>query len=319
MKAGVGGGIVYLLVIVMTLLMRISGSVGVYDALGVDPDIFFTLVVQLCIFGLLPVLGWAILVGRCEKDDFLALPRTFGVVKCSKRNLIRTLVITIPVLLLTGVMSSAWNAVLAFIGFERTPSSASEQTVTALVSDILLSAVLPGIFEELTHRGELFAAYRDRGWKVIVVSALLFSLMHQNIPQTGHTFVIGLCLACLTYYTGSVLPAMFVHFFNNFISIASGYAGVVPVFGVIGTVSSWLNGTVLGVVVLSALALASVAVIVVVFARMRADAVREGRLPVRQFEPASAGALPLHKDIVLWAVVAIGVAATAFSFVWGMV
>lgn len=40
MTARAGGGLVYFLVILMTLLMRISGSAGVYDALGVDPDVF---------------------------------------------------------------------------------------------------------------------------------------------------------------------------------------------------------------------------------------------------------------------------------------
>lgn len=318
MTARAGGGIVYFLVIMMTLLMRISGSVGVYDALGVDADVFFTLIVQLCCFGLLPVLGWLIIVDGRRKDGLRVLPRTFSIIKCGKRDFLRTLVIAVPVLFVTGFVSYVWNGALSLIGFERSSSAGTEQTAAALVSDILLTAVLPAVFEELTHRGEVFAAYRDSGWKVIPVSALLFALMHQNIPQTGYTFVIGLCLGAMTYYSGSLLPAVFVHFFNNFISVISGYSGLVPVFGVINTVSGWLYGTVFGVIVACVIAAASVVFIAFMLGRMRKDAVRGGRLTEAKFAPAAEGALPLSKDIVLWFIIAVGVVATLFSFVWGM-
>ena len=72
-------------------------------------------------------------------------------------------------------------------------------------------AILPGIFEEFVHRGMLSTTFRDSGGKFIFVSALLFALMHQNILQFAHTFVLGLILACIVYCTGSVFPAMFVH------------------------------------------------------------------------------------------------------------
>lgn len=42
MKSRVGGSLIYFLIVVMLLVMRISGSVGIYDALGVDSDAFFT-------------------------------------------------------------------------------------------------------------------------------------------------------------------------------------------------------------------------------------------------------------------------------------
>lgn len=318
MTARAGGGLVYFLVILMTLLMRISGSAGVYDAIGVDPDVFFTLIVQLCCFGLLPVLGWLIIVGGRGKDELRALPRTFNVVKCGKRDFLRTLAITVPVLFVTGFVSYVWNGALSLMGYERSSSAGAEQTAAVLVSDIFLTAVLPALFEELTHRGEVFATYRDSGWKVIPVSALLFSLMHQNIPQTGHTFAMGICLGVMTYYSGSLLPAVFVHFFNNFISVVSGYSGLVPVFGVIDTVSGWLYGTVFGVVIACLIAAASVAFIAFMLGRMRKDAVRCGRLSEAKFAPAAEGALPLSKDIMLWFIIAVGVVATLFSFVWGI-
>lgn len=317
MKPRVGGGIVYFLVVLMTLLLRISQRVGVDDALGVDMSLLFTLVVQLCCFGLLPVLGWWIIVGRCQKDEIRALPRVFYISKCHMRDFARTLLITVPLLLLVGVAAGAWQNFLYLTGFETGGSSASEQTAAALIAEIALSAVLPGIFEELTHRGLLVTAFRDGGGKVVFVSALLFALMHQNVMQFAHTFVLGAVLACIVYCTGSVLPAMFVHFFNNFISIVQSYDELVPAFGIIGTVRSWLYGSVAGVAVLILLAALSVVAVAFVLRAMRFDAVREGRLPDAPFFRSEAGAIALSRDILLIGTVAVGAAATLFSLVWG--
>ena len=179
------------------------------------------------------------------------------------------------------------------------------------------TAVLPAVFEELVHRGELIATYRDSGGKAVLVSALLFALMHQNILQLAHTLLLGAVLAAVVWCSGSVLPAMLVHFFNNFVSVISGYDGLVPVFGVIGDATSWLYGTVPGMAVLCVLAVASALLIAVVLRRMRYDAVREGRLPAAPFFSAAEGALPLHRDVLLWTVTGIGVATMLFSLSWG--
>ena len=67
----------------------------------------------------------------------------------------------------------------------------------------------------------------------------------------------------------------------------------------------------------SILAAVSVAVIFLLLRAMRFDAVREGRLPSAPFFRSAAGAIPLSRDILLLGTVAVGVAATLFSLVWG--
>ena len=316
MKSRVGGSLIYFLIVVMLLVMRISGSVGIYDALGVDSDAFFTSIVQLCCFGLLSVLGWWIIVGRCKKDQIGVLAATFYLKKCSIKHFGFTLLITVPLLLVTGAVSYVWNGVLSATGFQHPSSTPVEQTVANLFVQIVLTAVLPGIFEELTHRGLVLGTLRENGWRAVPMSALLFALMHQYIPQTGYTFVLGLALAALTFYTGSIFPAMLVHFFNNFVSVISDFDGLVPAFGVIDAASGWLYGTLLGNIVVMLAAAASVALAAVVLNRIRSDGVEKGLFPKNSLTPAAEGALPLHRDFALWGVIAIGVAATVFSFVW---
>lgn len=319
MKPRFGGEFVYFLVVAMTLLLRISQYLGVDATLGVDLGVHFTLVVQLCCFGLLPVLGWWIIVGGCRKDELCTLPRTFGIIKCPKRDFLRVLIITVPLLLITGVIANGWYAILTFTGFESGSSAANEQTVQALVTDIILSAVLPGVFEELTHRGELLATFRSNGGKAVVMSALLFALVHQNVVQFAHTLFLGFVLAYIVYCTRSLLPAVFLHFFNNFISVVSGYDELAPAFGVISGARSWLYGSVAGMFTLILLAALSVVLIAVVLRRMRWDAVREGRLRYAPFFAAERGAAALSGDILLWCIIAVGVAATLFTLVWGYI
>lgn len=317
MKPRAGGGIVYFLVIVMMLLLRISQGVGVGDAVGVDIGIWFTVFAQLFCFGALPVVGWWLIVGGGTKDAMRTLPRTFGFVKCSKRDFARTLVIAVPTVLLVWLASTVWHNLLALTGFSFGRSTPSEQTYAALFSELALSALLPGVFEELTHRGELMATYRGTGVKAVFVSALLFALMHQNIQQLAHTFVLGLVAAYTMYASGSVLPAMFLHFFNNFLSVITGYGELVPVFDVINVADGWLYGSVGGLATLCVLAILSLLLILYVFRNMRCDALREGRLPVA--DVGAEKALPLSRDVAFLLVVAIGVAAMAFSLAWGYI
>ena len=93
-----------------------------------------------------------------------------------------------------------------------------------MILQIFIVAVLPAIFEELTNRGVLGAAEKNEK-EYIFFSALLFALMHQNVTQTGYTFVAGLVMAALCFYTNSIWASVFFHFMNNFISVLRAYTG----------------------------------------------------------------------------------------------
>ena len=86
MKARYAGGVTYLLVIVCLLLMRISSSLGVYAALGADPDAMFTCVVQILCFGALPLVGWFAFAHGMRIDKLPALADDFSLKKPSLRN-----------------------------------------------------------------------------------------------------------------------------------------------------------------------------------------------------------------------------------------
>ena len=163
MNSRYGAGTIYFFVIIATLLMRMAGGLGVYDAVNVDSDVFFTLVVQLLCFGALPLFGYFIVSKQLQADQIKPLLRDFNFRKCSLRNFGYCLGVTLPILFLTGVISFACQNVLALIGFTHSAADPVPPPVGAFIAAVVLVAVLPGIFEEVTHRGLVFAACAAHG------------------------------------------------------------------------------------------------------------------------------------------------------------
>lgn len=74
------------------------------------------------------------------------------------------------------------------------------------------------LVEELVFRGAILRSllgYFGKHWYAIAVSALLFALVHGNLAQMPHAFIIGLLLGWMYYRTGSILPGVALHWVNN--------------------------------------------------------------------------------------------------------
>lgn len=82
--------------------------------------------------------------------------------------------------------------------------------------------LLVPLVEELVFRGAVLRSLLNwkpsRHWMMIVVSALLFSVVHMNPAQMPHAFVIGLLLGWMYYRTQSIVPGVAFHWANNTIA-----------------------------------------------------------------------------------------------------
>ncbi|MGN0983532.1 MAG: lysostaphin resistance A-like protein, partial [Gemmiger sp.] len=94
----------------------------------------------------------------------------------------------------------------------------------ALFVSFLALCVMPAVFEEILFRGALQGLMRPCGSAVAIFApALLFALLHSELPQILTAFVCGIFLGWLTERTGSLLPGMLLHFLNNSIAFLSVY------------------------------------------------------------------------------------------------
>lgn len=99
-----------------------------------------------------------------------------------------------------------------------------QQTLQSLsatpVISLLQVCVLAPIIEEITIRGFLLDGLSVNYGKVIalLVSALLFALLHFNMVQTLSAFICGIVLGLLYLHTRSILCCMLTHTGYNLIS-----------------------------------------------------------------------------------------------------
>lgn len=86
---------------------------------------------------------------------------------------------------------------------------------------ILAITIIGPIFEELLFRGAITKAllqqYNPR--KAILLSALLFGVIHINPAQILPAFLIGILLAWMYYKTASLIPCILIHILNNSLSL----------------------------------------------------------------------------------------------------
>ncbi len=91
---------------------------------------------------------------------------------------------------------------------------------------MLSISIVPALVEEFIFRGAILGVLRKHGdGFAIIMSSLLFGLLHGNFVQTPFAFLVGLALAYLTVCTGSMVPSMIVHFINNAISVVFSVFG----------------------------------------------------------------------------------------------
>lgn len=84
----------------------------------------------------------------------------------------------------------------------------------------IVIGILGPLAEEVVFRGavlrKLLGMMPERWhWGAIAISAACFGLVHLNLAQGFHAFLIGLLLGWMYYRTGSILPGILFHWVNN--------------------------------------------------------------------------------------------------------
>ena len=80
----------------------------------------------------------------------------------------------------------------------------------------LVIAVMPALCEEFIFRGILYQGYKKCSVSgAVILTALLFGLMHMNMNQLSYAVIIGMLFAAVNEVTGSILPSMLLHLYIN--------------------------------------------------------------------------------------------------------
>lgn len=99
------------------------------------------------------------------------------------------------------------------------PENPVPSSVLGQIMFVIQIAFIPALIEEFALRGVVMQPLRKYGDRfAIVMSALVFALMHGNMIQAPFAFIAGLAIGYFVIATGSIWTGVLIHFANNLFS-----------------------------------------------------------------------------------------------------
>lgn len=208
----------YFVVMLVFVGVRICSAFGLFSFMGIYADTIMGFVTQIGIILLLPLLIFKI----CSKKSFKETFAFCTYKKTSWKVLVAAVLLGVLVFFLNFYVSSFFQSIIMGLGY-KPASNLGEglpNTWWALLLDLFTTAILAGVCEETLHRGLLLHGNANLGiTKSIILSGVLFGLLHLNIMQFFYATLIGIFLGYLCVLCNSIFPCMIVHFMNNALSV----------------------------------------------------------------------------------------------------
>jgi len=195
-------------------------SVGIVFVLGyfdiLKNEWLSSFLIQIVICSALPILMYSLLVSKNLKKTF----SDFGFKKLSKKLLLISIGIAITLYFLNIFVANSFHSILSLFGYE-TQLPALSISNKEILKNFFLTACLPGLCEEIIHRGMLLNGCKQNGYTRygLLFSSILFGLMHLNISQFFYASILGFCMGISVLATESIWTGVICHFTNNFLSV----------------------------------------------------------------------------------------------------
>lgn len=135
--------------------------------------------------------------------------------------LFKVVLIALAVSFLSNYITDALISNLSMFGYENNISMEyATKTPLENLLYVFSVAVMPAFVEEFMFRGIILNKLRQFGdGFAVLVSSILFGLIHGNLVQIPFAFVVGLALGFIVVKTNSIIPSMIVHFTVNATSV----------------------------------------------------------------------------------------------------
>ena len=126
---------------------------------------------------------------------------------------------------LSNFLTSMAGGLFQSMGFEYNLKLPENPTnLFGIILTYVAVSITPALVEEFAIRGVVLGVLRKYGDSfAIMASALVFGLMHGNFAQIPFAFILGVYFGYVVIKTGSVWPAVIIHFLNNFLSVTIDY------------------------------------------------------------------------------------------------
>ena len=150
------------------------------------------------------------------KRKNIPLLKSYEKDKLNYKQIIILVLIALVCLFLISPIINVFDAILVELGFSTSTLPISLNKPINFIYLILTLGVLAPLSEELLFRGIIFSGLKEKGNKTaILISNLMFMLVHLSIHQTVYQFILGIILALVVLYTNNIFSSILIHFINN--------------------------------------------------------------------------------------------------------
>ena len=213
---------IYYICMALFCLVRIFST---FDGLfpdGLAGEVVFSCIIQIGVLFVVPFVLYSVMI-KVKPNQILEHCNFF---KINIAVILISIGLGILCFIINIAVSSLFNGVMSFFGY-RFGSSGGEANYSTgnFFLQIFITAILPAVCEEFLHRGILLQGIKHIGFKrAIIISSLLFALLHFNVQQVFYAFVVGLIMGFVSVVAKNIFPAMIIHFVNNAIATYLDFA-----------------------------------------------------------------------------------------------
>jgi len=182
-----------------------------------------TAIVELLALGL-PILLYKLISGRPWSS--------FGAKKTNVALILLAIMLAANTIPMISLIQLLWTNGLESLGISLSSAHPpAAQTFGQALFAVLSYGVVAALTEELLFRGLLLrAASTCQRAMALVLTSLLFMLMHCSLEALPYTFMAGLLMGWLTLMADSIWPAVAFHAANNTLSVlAQALSSDIPV------------------------------------------------------------------------------------------
>lgn len=221
---------------------------------------------------------------------------TFRIKKLRLAPALFITLLSVPLFLAATMLNNFVVYGLQFIADLPPQSLPVPKTPGELAVAVLITGVMPGVCEELMHRGFLLTAYERRGsYRAVVIVAILFGLFHFDIMNLLGPIFLGAVFGYYVIRTDSIFAGILAHFLNNAIVVVIQYLWGDP-SSVESLSLSWQE--LLGIITIGVPALAVAAVLLFLFKQ-----ITEGK--TRIVQPVSRPGKDVRTVLSHWPIAAV--------------
>jgi len=144
--------------------------------------------------------------------------------KIDGKSLVFTLSIAVVTMICFAPLTDLFMYAIQSMGYKYQASSIDVSNFGLYIVSLIVHCAVPAITEEMLFRGTICAGLESKNKHMaVMVSAVIFMLMHGWPVQTMHQIILGIVFGFLIIATHNIWITILVHFFNNAIAVTMLY------------------------------------------------------------------------------------------------